>query len=333
MEEWYSVAVIGHVTEDLEPKHRVGGGVAYTGATLKGLSPHSYVSTLTKASQGHHCVEELEEIISVVLLPTRKKRRITTFENFEEGDRRLQKVDSLQEKISLKDIERQIIPRSTKIIVSPVIDEVDPEIVREFKEKNYFVAVAAQGYLRKIEKDTGRVIRDRWAEDYWRKLKDADIIFLSDEDITFNDELDEEFLGRLKENVPLLVLTRGSKGLTIYEKEKDPIEVGAFQLEEGEVGEDRVGAGDTVVAAFTWHYLRSKNAGAAGVFAAYVAALKIMGVGGKEGGVKSSPTLEHLQNFAHNSKERVVNYYKENNTPVFSLLFEGNSNYSKEIKG
>jgi sugar/nucleoside kinase (ribokinase family) len=136
--------------------------------------------------------------------------------------------------------------------------------------------------------------------------------------------MDNSYLDHIRKLCPITVLTRGEDGLTVFKGQEEPVCINPFKLGRNEL-KDFTGAGDSSAAAFMWHYFGWHNAKEAGAFAALYPALKIMGIGGKEGGINALPTLEQVQKFILQNRERVLEFYRSNELE-FPLFLEGNKN-------
>lgn len=314
---------IGHVANDLEPFPHLGGGVSYSGVAAKKLGFN--VDVVTKYSVDFTGINELKQRdISVYRLPNRDPNldKVTTeFQNYEQGDRRWQIVSKRQEDITLADVPN--FPAFTKdaiILVAPIVGEVSPDLFPLFTKIGRLV-VTPQGYFRHIESD-GKVTRSPWKD--IQAFSHAEMIILSDEDITFDDTFSNKTLDDLVKACPIVVLTRGSKGLSIYEGARET-RIKALVLEEKEIV-DRIGTGDSCASAIVWHYANWSDIKEAGAFGVLYAGLKIMGIGGKERGMRSLPSYETVHSYvlSHKNETRMQDFFRENGITFVSLFPEGN---------
>lgn len=315
---------VGHITNDLLPTPHVGGGVSYSAVVARRLGMDAHI--ITELPPNHPYLKELEELgIHMHRLPAvnpQLEETITTFRNFydEKGNRR-QIVSERQDDITVKDLPYfPDIPRGSVILVAPVVGEVDVRLFPELSKRGS-IAVTPQGYFRSIESN-GIVKQKPWQD--VDALQVAELVILSDEDVTFNGEMDEAYFARIRELCRITVLTQGENGLTVFRENEEPIHIAPFKLKKNEA-RDLTGAGDSAAAAFVWHYFKWKNIKEAGAFAALYPALKIMGIGG-EGGIHALPTLEQIQRYSLQNRERVASFYKSNELEMPSFL-EGNRNF------
>lgn len=324
-----NVFAVGHITNDLEPSPHLGGGVSYTGfATTKLGQP---TAIITKCSVQSPYIRELSDLRIVVnRLPVRESSfeyATTAFKNFyDENENRHQIVPEIQETINLDDLKNfPNIPQDTIILVATVVGEVDTRLFPELAKRGHLV-VTPQGYFRKIEND-GTVKHQPWQN--LSALAHAKMVILSDEDLTFDEKkgIDMEMFAQIRTLCPLAVLTQGTKGATIFERDTgQEIHTGVFRLAADEV-KDLTGAGDTYAAAFMIRYEQTKNIKEASVFAALYSALKIKSIGGEGKGMITIPTLNQVQAFVNDEKTRFDEFLKENGLNSLPIYHEGNSRF------
>lgn len=303
---------IGHITDDLEPSSHLGGGVSYSGFVADRLG--YLVHLITKCPPLSPYINELNRLgITVHRLPDRDLRFeqvITSFRNFYDGKgNRQQIVTERQEDITTLDLQNfPDIPENSVILIAPVASEINEELFLILAKKGELI-VTPQGYFRKIE-ENGIVKRVPWLK--VNSLRFAKVTILSDEDLTFDERkgMDEEYLQRIREYCPIVVLTRGKKGVTIFEKDKKPVDIKAFPLLEDEL-RDFTGAGDSFAAAFATRFDQTRDIKEAGIFAALYSAVKIAG---KEGGsgLAGIPQLETVKSFVVANRERFNLFLREN---------------------
>jgi sugar/nucleoside kinase (ribokinase family) len=121
--------------------------------------------------------------------------------------------------------------------LAPVADEVDPTLVDFFPDA--FLCITPQGWMRRWD-DSGRVSFQPW-RNAGSILARADAVVLSIEDVRG----DEARIRELAVAAHLMVVTRGSRGCTVY-VHGHATEVAAHPVTEV----DSTGAGDIFAAAF-----------------------------------------------------------------------------------
>ncbi len=222
--------VIGHASRDLTPTGaQVGGAVSFSGRTAQVLGCRAAV--LTSAGPDMDMAAALPHM-SLHNIPARQS---TSFENVYTADGRTQTLHNRAQPITAADIPADW-RRAGILHLGPIANEIDPDIIHLFS--NSLVGVTPQGWLRGWD-DDGRVHPQPWpaAEQI---LPQVAAVILSREDL-----LDEEMLAQYRRWSPLLALTDGRRGCTLFcgdETRHFP----APQVEEAEP----TGAGDIFAAAF-----------------------------------------------------------------------------------
>jgi sugar/nucleoside kinase (ribokinase family) len=130
------------------------------------------------------------------------------------------------------------------------------------------VGAIAQGYVRDIDQD-GLVSPRAWA-DPGRDLLGVHVLFFSQHDLPGPDEQARELLS----HVPIVALTRGWRGLTLFTR-RERHEVPSLPRPEV----DPTGAGDVCAAAFLVRYHETGDPLEAAAFAACAASCAVEGVG------------------------------------------------------
>jgi hypothetical protein len=142
------------------------------------------------------------------------------------------------------------------------------------------VGVGLQGFLKMkglphptVPRRHG-VVRRPFRVEPSRKLN-VDVVFLSEEDIAVFG--DDALLPALTETVPLVVMTRGEKGATIFDDQRQT-HIGAYATD----AVDPTGAGDTFSAAFLYALATHATPEQAGRLAAAAASIVVEGQGGEK---------------------------------------------------
>lgn len=298
---------IGHIVDDIEPTHHLGGGVSYSAVAAARLGIPATI--ITKCPADHPYIAELTSYgIDVVVLPS-KKNTITSFSNiYDTRGRRTQKVLGQQESITATDIEtvsKEMFKDAT-ILVAPVVGEVDMDLFSVLAKKGT-LAITPQGYFRHIESN-GSVRQKPWSG-FRQYLPHADIVIFSEEDVSIDGVVNKTLLEDIKKAVKITILTRAENGATIFAYGTS-LHIPAFSLKSIEI-KDFTGAGDTFATSFIISYIQSHNLAKAGSAACLFSALKIMGFGGI--GIDSIPKKEQIDAFIENNRERVEEYLEKNN--------------------
>ena len=300
---------VGHITNDLRPQSHLGGAVSYSAVTAARLGLEAHV--VTKCPVGHPYINTLENLnVEVHNLPS-SSDTITTFDNkYGTQEKRTQIVSQIQESISQRDQKNMpwSIFKNAIVLIAPVTPfDVSLGLFSDLaKYKN--INVAAQGYFRRINRN-GVVIQDE-SSDFNEPYLKAKSIILSDEDISVGN------LNKIKS--PLVVLTQGAKGVTVYEKGEKILSAEAFSLAKEELV-DFTGAGDVFATIFIVEM--AKNGGdikSATVAACLFAAMKITAMGGI--GMDSIPSQKQTKDFFEKHEKQVRTYLKNQNSKYPQFL-------------
>lgn len=201
----------------------------------------------------------------------------TSFENVYSDAGRAQRVTALATAIQLEDV-----PDAWRaapiVLLGPVFGEVSAEMAAWFGAKPQsggvaamavptLVGVSAQGWVRGLDAER-RVYHKPWTGDpYWRG---AHVLFASDEDLAG----DEAELERWIDEVPIVAVTRSSRGARIWERGE------AYEMEAFPAAEvDATGAGDTFATAFLIRLSETDDVAEAARFGAAAASLSVEGAG------------------------------------------------------
>lgn len=226
--------VIGHMTRDEHPdgSFTLGGAVTFASIAARNLGYR--VGILTSAAADFPEPELLHDI-EIVRLPS---ATTTTFQNIYTDHKRQQYVRDVAAHIHASDIPAEW--QSAKIVLlGPLTNEVDADVAQAFSPET-LVAASPQGWMRQWD-ETGRVKPRPWTQAH-EILPHTDALILSEEDLGGY----HERLTSYVELAPLVALTRGAHGVTIYRRQERPLEVPAFPTR----AVDPTGAGDSFAAGF-----------------------------------------------------------------------------------
>jgi sugar/nucleoside kinase (ribokinase family) len=251
---------IGHVTLDrFGETARPGGAALYAAVTAHRLGLSAAILT----SHGDDFPLDLvPPQIEVVSLPAPVTTR---FDHFTGGTERAMRVRSTAQPIGLDDVPEDW--RDADIVMlSPVVDEVDPLVLTAFSPGS--IGAAVQGYVRRLDA-TGLVMPRPWASADL-VLNRVQAVFLSMEDVGGDVTDVVEWFQR----VPVGLLTEGQHGAWLY------VNGERYAVRPHAVHEvDATGAGDVFAAAFMLHYHRQGDPWEAASAAACAAALAVEGEG------------------------------------------------------
>jgi sugar/nucleoside kinase (ribokinase family) len=265
--------VIGHLTIDLTPDGpRLGGSAAYAALTAHALGWR--VGILTAWA------EELPlGLLADIPIINLGAEKSSTFENTYSPGGRLQRYSG-----DAPFLEYHFIPeawRNPRILhLAPVAREVSPRIFKYVQDS--FLGVTPQGWLREWDAD-GLVRVSHWEEGAM-VLNRADAAVLSREDV-LNDPAQIE---RLASACPLLVVTAGEDGATLYKQgEEHQLSAPPAQLV------DPTGAGDVFAATFFIQLYQNGDPLAAARYASQLAARSV-----ERPGLAGVPTRAELYDLA-----------------------------------
>lgn len=275
----YDVCVIGHVTKDLIKIHgmtrEMPGGTAYfTGMALRSLGLNVAVITKVAAGDERALLEPLA--MSKVQLFVGHSKFTTTFENIyvsPDWNDRIQKVKAVGDPFFPEDLGK--ISASVFHLGPLTPAEMRPEFIEEVARLGGLVSLDAQGLTRGIEGETV-VPRD------WRSkeqgLAHVDILKADDSEATLlSGERDiQRAAQRLADFGPAeVIITTGSSGSLIFANGRF-YRIAAVPATSTV---DPTGCGDTCVAGYIAHRLKSNDFEKAGRFAARMAFVKLQTFG------------------------------------------------------
>jgi len=267
------LVAVGHLARDRTPTGvRLGGAVAYAGLTAHRLGLR--VGVVASARPAGDLPAHLPGL-ALHILPSPQD---TVFEHrpMPGGGRRLR---LLSRALSLGP---EQVPEGWRTaplaLLAPIAREVEPRTALAFPQAR--VALAPQGWLRAWDGDTGEVRPAHWPEAPVL-LRRCALAVVSEEDLP--DPSVERAWARL---CPLLVVTRGERGATLYLKgEAHPIPPVPARREA-----DPTGAGDVFACAFLVRWWETGDPFEAGHFASCAGALKV-----EREGLEGVPTRAEIE--------------------------------------
>lgn len=196
--------VIGHIAHDVTPQGpQLGGTVSYAAHTAAAFGLR--VGILTSTAPDEPLLAALPPNATVIRVPA---EHTTTFENIYDGGNRTQYI---RHRAALLD--PSALPptwRKARLVhLGPIAYEIDPALMLAFEGSR--ICVTPQGWMRQREPD-GRVSTVAWTSTS-QVLPHAALTVLSEEDIRHDPGLEQTFAAL----APLLIVTRGKHGGTIYQ--------------------------------------------------------------------------------------------------------------------
>lgn len=266
--------VLGHFARDehADGSFTLGGVPTFAAITARNLGYR--VGVVTSCADDLPQTELLHDI-EIVRTPS---PTTTSFRNVYEGARRKQYVCDVAAPILASSIPPEW--RTTKIaLLGPIANELGVDMAGVFS-KETLVGITPQGWMRQWD-DTGRVKPRAWVEAA-ELLPHVNALILSQEDLgSFTERLSSYIL-----LAPLVALTRGPEGVTIYRKHERPLDVPSFPANPL----DPTGAGDSFATAFLIGLHETNDLLQAARFANAAASLAI-----ETKGAANMPTRERVQ--------------------------------------
>lgn len=268
------VVVIGHVALDVNVfpwgvvENVLGGAPTYSGLQFAALKQE--VGIVSKV--GIDFTEKFPPIYSRLGLDTEgiyvAGEHTTTFENtYDEQGNRTQVCKHVAPMITPEDIPGRYL-EARAFYVSPIANEVTPELLKFIKRESNLVMFDPQGVLRVIGAD-GRVgIRPRDLSGF---LRYVDIVKLGREEaVVLGGDIEEGMRDIRRMGPKIVIVTRGGEPTTVLS------EAGSARIDPLKVEvRDMTGAGDVFGAAFLTRYLATRDVLGSARFAVAAAGLKI----------------------------------------------------------
>lgn len=251
--------IAGHIAKDVTADGwRAGGGVLYAAAQASRLGIEVGVVTACSAELDP---QALLPGVEWHVLPS---ETTTTFENVYKDGVRQQRLLCVGRPIVAADLPEDWLDAPLALL-TPLFHEIDAALPAALAARGAYVGLGAQGWLRRLDGDRVRPV-DFDASPQWLT---GDAVFLSEEDVTRPDAV-----GAWQSRVPIIVLTRGYRGCTVWDAS------GRHEVSAASVREvDPTGAGDVFAAAFMVKYSEQPHVLKAAQFAAAASALAVRGEG------------------------------------------------------
>jgi sugar/nucleoside kinase (ribokinase family) len=253
------ILIAGHIAKDITATGwRPGGGVLYAAAQAARLDLEVGVVTA--------CSAEVSPpgILPSVTWHVLPSDSTTTFENVYKGGVRHQRLLATATPLAATDIPRQWVSVPLVLLTS-LFHEIEGTLPATLAQHGTVVGLGAQGWLRRLEGDHVQPMPFD-SSPAWLA---GEAVFVSEEDL-----LDSERVAEWRNHVPIVVLTRGYRGCTVWDA------TGRHDVSAAQVVEvDPTGAGDVFAAAFLVRYAEGRDVLQAARFATAAAALAVRGEG------------------------------------------------------
>ncbi len=254
-----SLSIIGHVCHDIiQDGHRLGGSASYAAFLARAIGYQPEVITSFSEEFAYRSLFDNQGIV----LSNNSSEHTTVFSNKDKGDSREQKLLARANDIIL---DATSVNTSDIVFICPIADEIDISGY-EFMADSLVVGLL-QGWMRNCS-NLGRIVPKELNPDI---LPVLDIALCSEEDIK---PLGKSYLDQLIQQHDHVVITQGSRGVTIYQ-DKQPTFLPSFKTEVI----DTTGAGDIFGMAYSLAYYEHRDIITATTFAHAAASLSIEEVG------------------------------------------------------
>jgi sugar/nucleoside kinase (ribokinase family) len=248
---------VGHVTWDRRGEGQLlGGTVSYAAVTARALGWEAAV--LTAAGPDFDAARDLPGISAFVEPSSATTRFVNLYDDQGGRTQTLASRARNVELLPLPDAWRD----PDALLLGPVAGEIGPGFATALA--GGVVGATAQGWLRAFESD-GEVVPRDWPRPE-HDLAGVHALFLSEKDLPGADAAARRFAAC----VPIVALTRGWRGLTLFTRD-GPRDVPGLPREEV----DPTGAGDVFAAAFLVRYHESGDPFEAAAFAACAASCAV----------------------------------------------------------
>jgi sugar/nucleoside kinase (ribokinase family) len=271
----YDVCVVGHVTKDLIRVHGMtkqmpGGTAYYSGMALRSLGLNVAVITKVAARDEQTVLEPLAR--SGVHIFVGHSRFTTTFENTytsQDLSDRIERIRAVGDPFIPEDLGK--ISASAFHLGPLTPAEMRPEFIEEVGRLSGLVSLDAQGFVRGIEGEA--VVPQKWRSKE-QVLVHVDMLKADDREATLitGDREVRRAGQRLRDFGPAeVIITTGSSGSLIFVN-NETYPISSFPVASRV---DPTGCGDTYMAGYIAHRLRSIDFEEAGKFAARLASAKL----------------------------------------------------------
>lgn len=255
------IQLIGHVCHDKTDDGFILGGTA-SYSTIVARQLCDQISLLSSYGEDFLFENRFKDLgIDLTIFPAKKT---TVFENIYHENGRTQYC---LERAAIIPVDKDTLNSTADVIMLCLIDDELDVDTTALKAHTGIKGATIQGWLRSFESD-GLVVAKSPS---MSRFEGIDIVIFSDDDIK---DLDDQFLNKLKEVVPIIAMTRGHHGADIF------LNGIVHQFPSFEVSPvDLTGAGDVFSVSFLYEYTRTRDISLAASFAHAAASLSIEGKG------------------------------------------------------
>jgi len=270
----FDAIVVGHIAIDVNIlpwgviENALGGAPTYAGLTLAALRKNTGVVSKV----GADFPEKFPPIYSKLGLDTEgifvAGEYTTTFENtYDEAGNRRQVCKHVAPRISPDDIPADY-SDAQSFYVSPIANEITPDVLRAIKRESNLVMLDPQGLLREIKKDGKVEIKSQELGGF---LKHVDIVKIGKEEARALKGGPKEVLKGLRAMGPKIAILTKGRDASMVLSDEGLVKVDSIKVD----AKDLTGAGDVFGAAFLTRYVATRDVLESAKFATAAAGLKI----------------------------------------------------------
>lgn len=258
----FNLVVVGHLTIDFfefeeEQRKEMGGPPAYAMiAPALGMEKVGIVSHIGQDFPENY-ISQLTEAGLDVSGISRNNESTQFINKYTEGGKRTQEVKTIGRPIQIKDFPKHFW-NTDWMHLSPVLQEVDTNIIPKVKEAGIKVSVDAQGFVRKRTSSNDHSITSCHWKEFPNVAPFIDILKADTDELcqlTQKTDFTDAAKTAYEIGVNLILITRGHHGSYLYSK-KGLLEIPALPPQ---TIVDHTGSGDVFAISFIFEYQRTSR--------------------------------------------------------------------------
>ena len=267
------IYIISSFTHDIiisrdSEKESLGGPAYYSGYTLEMLNADYKIITSIDGFTKDLLKRSYENLFNKIVYESSCDKSFIFIHRYENDLRRSYLLKRGCD-INIKDL---FFEKSSKIIISPVFNEISKELVRKIVENNFFVALDLQGFVRRLGPEN--LVINVFNDETKDLLRDVRIIHASNEEIKdlSKDPVEaSKILMRLSEG-DMIIISMGRRGSIVNIKDLGVFHVSSYRKG---VDGDETGCGDIFLASIVYYLSEEKDPLEAVSLASVVAGLRV----------------------------------------------------------
>ena len=269
--------VLGHITHDRRPGgNTIGGSVYYGAITARKLG--CTAAMVTSCSKEFPFPRELATVNKSISYSSNTTIFHNKYIDVDQDKYRIQYVESTANPLAISDVP-PLWKRPEIVHFGPLVGEIDSNLICHFN--NSLTIASIQGWTRRWDRN-GKIQQLEWKGD--NVLPYVAAAICSTEDLhSYSD------ITRWKDMVPILILTKGQKGATLY-TQGNTFEFDSIPIKQI----DPTGAGDVFTAAFIIEYKETGDHEHSARFATIAAGKSVSGYQGSR--IPDRLTIDSVSN-------------------------------------